>query len=337
MPSIHLFNPENDIALAMRCANFTPPKGAVAISRAGAPLPLWWCKKGDAVLVPDRQTAMQAETIKQEYGLDGNVTTLAEADLTPDPWGWSLYTRRRMIMAGTDPALCPSDFRLESLRQLSHRRTTIAVHRMIGSPETLIPVEADTVDDALRAIERRTDAVVKLPWSSSGRGVIYSSSMSYQRLRQQIEGMIRHQGSVMIEPHYDRLRDFAALFRTSGGHAEFRGMSIFSTDSNGFYTGNIVAPQEYLYGRIDAPVLPVIDRLLTAIETIIAPHYDGWLGVDMLIYRNSHGQEQIAPCIEINLRRTMGVAALHVNRRLGNSTPLSLTLSPVQGIRLNGI
>lgn len=336
MPRLHLFNPENDIALGLGKANFTPPKGAVAISIAGAALPCWWAEKDDAVLINDIKSVERAEIIKQEYGLFGEIVTKADPDMMPDPWGWSSYTRRLFIATGIVQQRCPSEERLDNLRLLSHRRTTIAIHRLLNTPEELIPVEATTVDDALRIIDKQKESVIKLPWSSSGRGVIYSSNMTRRRLEQQITGMIRHQGSVMVEHRYDRLRDFAALFMTSGGHVSFQGLSMFSTDATGFYTGNIIAPQKYIAGRIDAPIEQHISNLQNAIESVIAPHYNGWLGVDMLVYRDISG-EQIAPCIEINLRRTMGVAALLINRRLGNTIPMRLSISPSDGIIIKGL
>lgn len=334
MPSIHLFNPENDIALAAGTANFTPPKGALAISRAGEPLPLWWAEEDDAILVTDDRAAAAAERLKREYRLEGEIRSNALPEMKPEPWGWSLYTRRRFISAGADEKLCPTDETLERIRQLSHRRTTIAIHRAIGTPDSLMPVEAATTEDAMKSIELFGDAVVKLPWSSSGRGVMYTRGMTRTRLIQQIAGMTGHQGSVLIEPCYDRVRDFAALFHSDGKEATFQGLSMFSTDPKGFYTGNIVAPQEVIAERTGIDTEPYISLLLNAVSSIVAPHYSGWFGVDMLVYRDKGGKERVAPCIEINLRRTMGVAALLIERRLKPDTPHILTLSAQEGIGL---
>ena len=50
--TLHLFNPENDLALALGCRHYTPPPHAVAIHNAGALLPMWWAEKEDRVIAP---------------------------------------------------------------------------------------------------------------------------------------------------------------------------------------------------------------------------------------------------------------------------------------------
>mgnify|MGYP001140241913 FL=1 len=50
MPRLHLFNPENDIALATGSDNFTAPKAALALRASGAAPPLWYVDPGDTFL-----------------------------------------------------------------------------------------------------------------------------------------------------------------------------------------------------------------------------------------------------------------------------------------------
>ena len=47
--------------------------------------------------------------------------------------------------------------------------------------------------------------------------------------------------------------------------------------------------------------------------------YTGFLGVDMMIYRDGVGQYKIQPCVEINLRYNMGIVALQLQRHLAES------------------
>ena len=51
----------------------------------------------------------------------------------------------------------------------------------------------------------------------------------------------------------------------------------------------------------------VVDDVLKALDAIIAPHYDGPLGIDMMLYRDEHGEIALNPCVEVNLRMTMGM------------------------------
>ncbi|MBR5101650.1 MAG: hypothetical protein IK092_00820, partial [Muribaculaceae bacterium] len=45
--------------------------------------------------------------------------------------------------------------------------------------------------------------------------------------------------------------------------------------------------------------------VVEAVNELIAPHYTGALGIDMLAYRDS-GCVVTVPCVEVNLRHTMG-------------------------------
>lgn len=325
MASIHLFNPENDFALALGRRSFTPDKGAVAIRRAGQLLPLWWAEEDDLILVDTLEAETEARRLKERYHLRGElVTTAPQPILTPEPWGWSHYTRRQFINAGISEESLPTDEYLDSLRSLSHRRTAIEVNRLTGTPVSLMPVEAATFEEAIDAVEsRRGDAVIKLPWSSSGRGVIYAGEIPRPTLETYIKGMIRRQGSVTIEPRYRRLRDFAMLFHSDGAGISYRGLSTFATDNRGFYAGNIVASQAEIAKIIGLDTRHLIEPLAEALCTVARPiGYRGWIGVDMLVYSASDGSERIAPCIEVNFRRTMGVAALYVARHLPDAPGL---------------
>ncbi len=335
MPTLHLFNPENDLALAANEPNYTPPAAALRLRKSGALLPMWWANEGDAILVEDSSLAAEALRLRSEFGLHGHIVTEAPAGFTPSPWGWSIYTRRLFSRAGIPENRLPDDNYIRTVRTLSHRRTTIHVHHLLGTPDHLVPIEAGSLEDAIDAIDRFGRAVIKLPWSSSGRGILYSADIPRDTLADYIRGIIKRQGSAMIEPYYDRMRDFAALFYSDKTTASiaFRGLSLFATDRRGFYTGNLIMTQPDISHAIGIDLTDTIASLSQALGDVIAPHYNGWLGVDMLSHRSPDGSVQIAPCIEINLRRTMGIAALHISHTLakpGQSRILTVGRAGIQ-------
>lgn len=169
--------------------------------------------------------------------------------------------------------------------------------------------EAACLDDVRRFASRFPDFYVKAPWSSSGRGVFRGRDIS----EAQVAGIIRRQGSVMLERGYDGVQDFAALYYARGGDVAFHGYSMFFT-GGAAYGGNLLLTDEEIARRIGemagaarlAEVRCEVGRLLA--ETAAAPGYEGPLGVDMLVYRSGDGFD-IAPCIEVNLRYTMGFVA----------------------------
>lgn len=55
----------------------------------------------------------------------------------------------------------------------------------------------------------------------------------------------------------------------------------------------------------------IIDAQKTILQSMIAPRYSGPVGIDMLATADGH----INPCVEINLRMTMGMVALARQKR----------------------
>ena len=61
---------------------------------------------------------------------------------------------------------------------------------------------------------------------------------------------------------------------------------------------------------------PAKDAVQKALQQIYGSIYTGYLGVDMLVYRDKqNGNLAIHPCIEINMRYTMGMVALRISER----------------------
>lgn len=56
-------------------------------------------------------------------------------------------------------------------------------------------------------------------------------------------------------------------------------------------------------------VQKAIEQILSAIYGSV---YCGYLGVDMLVYKDSEGNYALHPCIEVNMRYTMGMVALRI-------------------------
>lgn len=317
MPKIHLFNPENDLALAFGGSNYTPPANALALHRAGATLPLFYGERGDLVVGREIDSLWAEEMVARfDLGMtvfDGYYPLECEAA----PWGWSLDARRQLEMAGVNRSALLSPEQIGRLRQLSHRRLTVEIMYRLANvlPFEIpaMPLEAQREEQVLDYRERHGGCYVKLPWSSSGRGVFDASDMSCEVLRSRVKGMINRQGSVMCEQRLDKVKDFAMLFYSDGTTVRHIGYSLFFTECGQAYSGNIVANasiiKSMLVSMVDENVLDNIScSLQNVLSELIAPYYKGYLGVDMLLYKNN-GRLLVAPCVEVNLRMTMGVVA----------------------------
>lgn len=315
-----LFNPENDLALAAGTPNYTPPLAARRLREAGQTLPLWYGSAGDRVITHG-VNARWFDTMTELFTLQADLYDHRSATaLTPEPWGWSAAARRNFINENFDLSQLPDDTLLEHLRQLSHRRTAIEINRRLRNlldfeiaPEA---VEIDNPATLADLLAEDSDMVIKAPWSSTGRGIIDCRTLSPDEVIRHASGIISKQGSVMAEHAYDRLADFAMLFHSDGRHCRFAGLSLFDTDPRGAYTGNIIAPQNYLADRL-AATYPAERLTATAaaleqvLSEVISPLYSGSLGVDMLIAGRGDGRPSLLDAtVELNLRRTMGFVAL---------------------------
>ena len=57
------------------------------------------------------------------------------------------------------------------------------------------------------------------------------------------------------------------------------------------------------------------EALTKVLSEIYGTVYTGNIGVDMFLYRSGN-EIQIHPCVEINMRQTMGMLAIHLSNRI---------------------
>lgn len=315
---VHLFNPENDLALGIDCINYTPPPNAAALHRAGALFPLWWAGNDDAVITPEGYEE-DKEWMRSRYGLSADASV--KPDAVPSPWGWSKDARRQFMMAAKGLELLPDDQQLADFRRLSSRVSTIDILTR-ADYQGVLPVNATSVEAALKFISDNGKCYVKSPWSGSGRGVFSTAGLPDGALRRRLEGIIHRQGSVVIEKELDKVMDFALLLYRAGNEVTISGLSVFLTEPRGMYCGNVVASQHQLREIIctktsEQALDQWTERITRAVsELMVGETYQGPIGIDMLVHSGG-----IMPCIEMNLRMTMGFAAMAVADCLDVASP----------------
>lgn len=321
MSLIHLFNPENDLALAHGKSNYTAPPNAMALHHAGEALPFWYANSNDAVIAPNIDIKW-LEDIKSKTNITASVfnPSIHTIGYKACPWGWSLDALRQLTNAGVDNNALISHSQIENIRQLSHRRTTIEILSKLNESLSFqlppLPFEAKTPNDVIAFAKKHNGCYIKSPWSSSGRGVVNASTLSENELARRAEGIIKRQESIMCEVPLEKMADFAMLFYSNGIRVKHIGYSLFFTGNSTAYSGNITTSDTIIENHLSTMIS--IEQLYNtscalenALTDIIASKYTGFFGVDMLIY-NKNGANKIAPCIEINLRMTMGIVAWHL-------------------------
>ena len=306
-----LFYPSHDIALANGVRHFNPPAMAKHLQEDLAYLSDIWNE-------PYRR---------------GEVSM-------PIPWGWDYDTRlwihRQYRIALAD---LPNDEDLRLIRSLSSRQTTITLCEEIGRRFPTLGVQTPrylTNEQEVMEFIAAHDAtgkpfVLKTPWSSSGRGLTLShvrdkagATIPFDRQKMLTHALstLRKMGGIMGEEWIvGKQQDFAILFYADKERVRFIGYSLFDNDDT---LGGVTYRQGYLRSNDDILSMLGADRqlmqaLASAYEEILtrllAPLLGkawplGYLGIDMLTYSTPENGSKdsvcIAPCIEMNLRATMG-------------------------------
>ena len=328
--TIHIFNPEHDIALAANLSNFTAPHAGRQLRRDLGFIPALWAKDGDCVLVDNQERAAAdykrfMQSLKRHFGSSfhgGNCVFLRREQIVStaetisiQPWGWDLALRSQLKRSGVGDSLLPTDEQLETIRQLSHRRTSAQLLPLLQREGTVgESFECRSEDEVHALLERYDRMVLKAPWSSSGRGLRFVTRSSFTP---QLAGWLRNlfttQGSVMAEPFFDKEKDFGMEFyAAASGEIRYEGLSLFHT-ANGAYTGNILATEnckrEMINHYIPVSLLDDIKGIICSkLPALLKGGYVGPFGVDMMVVKGD--KFLLHPCVEINLRRTMGHVAL---------------------------
>ena len=278
------------MALASGSPGYTPPANIRAYRRQHWELPRQWADPDDLVW----------------NGEENLVHLFKDVAMVPEicPWGWSPALVHELELAGVPRHFMPDKEHLEKLRLLSSRRSTVQVQRTLG----IDAVCCHSLDDVLSCLSQWGSIVMKSPWSSSGKGLMQTDNPNWQGW---VARVLRQQGCVVVERFLERKQDFAMEFWMKGGRAEYLGLNVFLTDAYGHFVENVVGTEQEKESCVsslltDPQSLVGIRQWYLEQLPQMAPWYEGPVGVDMLV--TSAGT--LHPCIEINWRMTMGMAAV---------------------------
>ena len=289
--TLYIFNPENDMALADGHPGYTPPVQIQQMRRELWWLPQWWAEEDDIVWNGEDKLTLKDDTIIL-------------------PWGWSPALCHQLQQAGVQESLLPSRKELEHLRQLSHRQTAVSLLQELRGE---LPLDGHfagksalcrSIEEAEETANEFGEALLKSPWSSSGRGLMKTDNPQWKAWATRI---LKAQRSIVVEQFLHKVTDFALEFWLDGkGGVEYKGLSLFYTNERGAYLGNWVALEgqklAWLAQYIPLQYLQEIRRWWE--ERLKGFDYEGPVGIDMML-----AQEGICPCIEVNWRWTMGLVS----------------------------
>jgi len=308
--TLYIFNPEHDYALANNDPHFMAPASAVKFATD--------CALFLQYIVPEESVIFIPQANEQRfYSIAQQAFTETPVDIQRIiPWGWDPLVARQcqeILPETTTAGLSQA----ETVHRLAHRRTAQDAMGFLRQHGPAIPYpeaasELTSTAEMEAYVQQHHDVIFKSPYSGNGRGHLYAHGNCSPTLLRQGGGVIRRQGSIMAEPLHEVVQDFAMEFHCHDGIAAFCGYSLFQTRHYG-YAGNLLLTDNDIETRLAEwvsrePLHGIQNTLEHYLSQAIAPFYDGYLGVDMFIYRQD-GQMLLNPMVEINLRMTMGMAA----------------------------
>ncbi|MDR3262655.1 MAG: hypothetical protein LBT78_12610 [Tannerella sp.] len=334
---LHYFNPGHETAVWSGKAHYTSPVAVRKMTADLALLPLWYSGKGDYVLTGETTEASRflsslpsvlcppaIPVSPEEISRCIPVTEPVEAA----PWGLSLPTIRLFESLRTRHAALAIP-RWEEIRtRLTGRQTATGCLLNIQSllPDTqslILPCFCSHPDEIRQFMSVCPPPyLLKMPYSCSGRGLYWlrKDDLDEPSLRW-IGGALKKQGQLSIEQALDKVCDFAMEFESDGnGRVMYQGLSVFDTLPKGPFSSSLLGSPELLKKQLlpyvsENRLREVQEAVTTVLTETLASVYQGYLGVDMLIYRRN-GAYLIHPMIELNLRYTMGLVAMQLSRRL---------------------
>lgn len=331
LPQLHYYNPGHETVVLHATANYTPSANVAKMIRDLAYLPAWYAAPGDYVYVKDLHTphffSTVPEAIRPPVHLLSKEILAKEASGLPKmqavPWGISpqsirLFTQLKDTFS-LDLDIPP--WKEEYIR-LTGRQTAAGCLRLLreelpGMSFPAVPRFFSSWEEILPLIRQDKSYVLKTPYSSSGRGLHWIRQRLPDAVDERwVRGALKKQQAVSLEPALQKWGDFALEFLSDGqGNVTYQGLSSFTTTFRGAYKENRLGTQEHLLkplgsllGHLDC----IRDALSHVLQKVYGHLYAGTLGVDMMLYEEG-GELRIHPCVEINMRYTMGMLALHLS------------------------
>lgn len=320
--NLHIFNPEHDLALAANNKFWTAPHAGRQLRADLGWLPILWADNRDYVLVDDvllAQNAIRKLKINTSHVIFVTLNDLHNLkDVTSViPWGWDCSIVQQLLRYGVSAELLPDDNTLSVQRDISDRATASRLLQYLCDNIDYAYGKAwsiTSIEELTQLLQTHGTIVVKAPWSSSGRGVKYLSDMSSPIIKW-AQKVLKTQGHLMAEILLNKVKDFGMEFTAmADGSIRYDGLSLFST-SNNAYEGSILATEEEKTNLLsqyvsEAQLSNIQHYIAEWLKNEINSSYVGPLGVDMMIVADASGGFKVNPCVEINLRRTMGHVAL---------------------------
>jgi len=343
LPDIYFFNPTCEYAVANGNASWQPNRILQKMESDLAFLPLFLAKPKDIILVSELPGNRYQNLLKElkleipEFTDLSNISSNEKLIKSPKdrllPWGWSPATHKKLESLKNS---CSPEFKDSPVFNWQpHHRNIYSKKFAQGILESILSnypsmhyISNDQISEVCVVksdfevlLKKWGKLMVKAPWSSSGRGLQpIRKKPVHPKVWDKLLGIVKEQEYAIVEPYLNKELDLAFQFELTQGKVTFLGISNFSTDYKGQYNGNSL---NGLPDTLSSEVSEfanfvqelIINPIIKTIENSdLAKYYEGYFGVDTLIFRDKHGKLKINPCLEINVRQNMGLLSLQLEK-----------------------
>ncbi len=361
-PEVLVFNADFEASLAMKRAGYTPPKRVRMLIKDLEALPMFLANQDDVILVSKMPSALHLSGLKSlgypipefvefdrgQTSLPKSCSLVGRQIATCAPWGWDQQVAELLHPLSANQLQAGVVFKERVERWAPFASKSWLAERTsqwsLGLPEPwrdlcVMDPPPLVFEEAAAALtchqgsvstgERRL--VFKAPLGSAGRGAIRVDPLDFDAgSKRWIERTIETQGSVVVEPWYDRVLDLSYLFKVDeDGTPRELGFSRFITDASGRYRGSFLAPltrclpdalRPFVYQAAEES-----DWLWQTVRTVAQNvsaelargGFKGRAGIDLMIIRDLEGQLKLRVPLELNPRPTMGHVAHALAQPLG--------------------
>jgi len=323
------FNPTAELAIKNGNKSYQPPRVLSVFEEDLACLPFVFANEHDAVFVPTKpsdrflehlcalQISLPSFLSKEDLVLRGESVPFALMPWANSPNLPAIFPRYNYCEKKGIPNLQLPLWE-SSASSLFRRESSFDLWQLLSHecaiPMPKLPVFCKSMAELENAIAGNNRSVVKLNYSSSGRGVFFVSQSIDPCEKARISKNICD--GAIVEPWYENVADLSLQFRVNAGNAEFVGATQMFTDGQGRYAGTMVNAQEIHHKEevfcLETMLSPFVNAYLAVLpRTIYCSQYAGPLGIDVLAYETADGIS-IHPLVEVNTRYTMGMVALRL-------------------------
>lgn len=173
--------------------------------------------------------------------------------------------------------------------------------------------------------KRESKIVLKSCFGVAGRGHFFiEEDFDPIALKRFAEMQFSQDLPLIVEPWLLRVLDFSTQWKIGKDkNICYLGATRMGNSSRGTYLGTITGPEQELFASFHSYIEVHKTHALSLLEKIAGMGYYGYVGLDAFLYQEK-GEIKLYPIVEMNARRTLGLAALEFQARFFKERILTL-------------